>query len=144
MLSVNEEARRSEVLELIGRAKDTFFQLDEEERESAIESSLESATSLRRADLFDRCPSCGGYGWLGTEHVSTSEPEIVDDLISWTVTVLPTGFHCLSCSLELSDYEAMEIAGLGGQRTLQETSDPAEYFSFDPLDALMEPEYQNE
>ncbi len=36
------------------------------------------------------------------------------------------------------------LSGLGGQRTVQEVSDPAEYFAIDPLEALMEPEYINE
>ena len=144
MLSVDEEHRKSEVLELVGRAKDAFSKLDANRQQAALFESELAATSPMRSDLFDRCPSCGGFGWLSTEHVSTSDPEIVDDYLSWTVTMLPTGFTCLSCTLALPDYAAMEIAGLGGQRTLQEISDPADYFSLDPLDALMEPEYQNE
>lgn len=144
MLGVDEEQYKSEVLETIGRAKDAFSKLSEAERESTLQDSETAATSKTRADIFDVCPSCGGYGWLETEHISTSDPEIVDELLYWTVTVLPTAFHCLSCTLELGDYAAMEIAGLGGQRTVQEVSDPAEYFAIDPLEALMEPEYMNE
>lgn len=144
MLDVDEESRRSEVLETLGRAEAAFNELDESERTERLEASAHEAQRLMRADLFEVCPACGGYGWMNTEHVATSEPELVGDLVQWTETYLPTGFTCLSCRLVLGDYEALEIAGIGGQRSEAETAEPTDYFAMDSFGALMEPDYGNE
>lgn len=82
------------------------------------------------------CPACGRTALVRGERVSVKKIEVDEDngtLYRRTV-ILPTSFECLSCQLSLKGHAALHLAGIGGNREVNEEIDPAEFFGIEPSD----------
>jgi predicted RNA-binding Zn-ribbon protein involved in translation (DUF1610 family) len=145
MIQGAEKRAVERVRKAIGEAKAHFTRLDEQEQIARRAAGHTAACRPRGLTRVHACPACGTPAVIRGEQVAVTEPKLEGDMIVVETRVLPTEFECLACGLVLRDHESLHAAEMGGQFTVTEYSDPAEYYGveLDPAD-LYEEEYAND
>jgi len=140
MIKAAESQVLAEVKKLIATAKKTFEQLqvDTRAKNRAI-GEAKAKEALNELAKLVVCPACGTRAVLNGERIHSTEPRLEGDMLVWEIAVLPTEFRCFACELTLKGHEALHSAELGGQYSVEKTSDPFDYFS-----PAYEEEYMNE
>ena len=129
--------RKKEVKKLITDAKKRFISLDIEVRLTKIQESKQLSP-----DVFlgwrkeQKCPACEALAYIHGEIEKRLEPKIDDDEILESVICIPVGFRCGCCGLNLNNHADLFAAGFGEQYTVNERTDPKEFYDidFDPED----------
>jgi hypothetical protein len=146
MIEVRSNDQRAEVERAIAQAKRFFETLDpaEIDRRRALprERQVQSSVTLTTTQT---CPVCASSARVQGQRVQLLEPRAEKDRLVRPVVVLPISFRCSVCELDLDGLQALHSAGVGGQLTVDEYFEPADYFgiTFDPAD-YYEPEYGND
>jgi len=89
-----------------------------------------------------KCPACGSRAVVKGERVAVKEPRIDD--VTGTMyrqrVILPNALNCFVCGLSLKGHASLHAAELGGNYSILEHLDPADYFGIETpdLDAYFE------
>lgn len=142
MIVASQEKVIGDVKKAIAEARKNFEELEQiikEEKRKAAAIQSKTLPSLD-AEMVD-CPACGSKAVLRGERVAVKEPRLDDNdgTISRQMVILPTSLNCPACSLGLKGHASLHAAGLGGNYTVMENVDPAEYFGIEqPTEADFE------
>lgn len=91
------------------------------------------------------CPACKSLATVsgllyGQEQVTHNDGEVVV-----RQPVSPRSFECFACGLKLTNYQQLDVVGMGGRHTRTKRYTPAEYFGLvDPASFEPDPGYDNE
>jgi hypothetical protein len=158
VLSDRRENVKKDVLDRVAAARKLFASLSEEAKAqltSHLPTRVErwvSESTLRRTCM---CPACSSVAIMGGESVGRTPVQVDEEAVTLRreVRVLPNGFVCPYCKLQLSGFQEMNEAGLGSIYTVEEEEDPIKFFGIVPeehvdIDELLKShfaeEYQNE
>jgi hypothetical protein len=143
------DAAKGEVKQRIADQRTAFENLDVEVQESLQESGPpEEVTELNWMRVI-ACPACRTRNAIKGEISDFSQPRVGEDQIELSADVLPTGYSCRACRLELRNHGEMLHAGLGDQYSITQTEDPIDFYGIDPRDLVdpadfYEPDYGND
>jgi len=137
MITAADEELRKQVMSRIGIAKGAF---QAAEAAGGIPAPTGKPGPRSRTESTASCPACGATGRIDGEVIDSSEPKMGGDTIYWDLHILPTGFSCSRCGLQLSSHKEMQVAGLGGQYSRAEYQDPAQFYGM----TYLEPDYGND
>jgi hypothetical protein len=146
MIDVDRARTRGIVAATIANAAKAFQHFPESvQAERRTSGALLARRALGRFAKVVSCPACSSEAQLEGEQITSTEPQLRDDMIVRNTAVLPTAFHCYACALKLGSHAELDAANLGGQFQQEETFDPVEYYGadVDPAD-YFEPEYGND
>ncbi|HEY6342028.1 MAG TPA: hypothetical protein VIY49_11090 [Bryobacteraceae bacterium] len=154
MVGEMEKQTQKEALDLIARARESFENLPEEEREHRRAVGGEKASQSKRlSGTTVDCPACGAKAVIAGKRTGSSEPRLRQDVIVQEHAFIPVKLSCPTCGLSLEGYGLLHAAGLGGQFSAIEEHDPVEFHGIDPyelvdphkvIEAYFEPEYGND
>ena len=147
LIKAAESNVRGTVLAEIARRRAEF-----EEFDPAEQSTLRREAGLRaRANVLGRslsqrtrCPACASFGASSGQRVRSSEPIAEEDTVVIRTVVLPTRFACLGCGLRLKNHAELHFAGIGDQFTVNEHTDPSDFYGLYQPGADDYDEYMNE
>lgn len=143
------QATESDVTERIADRRRRFAEINDPERARLMALGTDSSVAEINWMKVATCPSCGTRSPIRGEVSEFAQPRVGADEIELSAKVLPTGFRCPACELELSDHGEMHYAGLGDQYSVVRTEDPVDFYGIDPLDRVsaedfFEPDYGND
>lgn len=135
---------QAEVQKRIGQAKKAFaaFPLGEQEqRRNALARRI-----LRNPGAFKvvTCPACAAEAEVSGEEIRRTEPRLEDEMVVVEHIILATKFECLSCGLALAGHEELNAAGIGGQFSVVDSSDPLDFYGEAFAEGYFDEEYTNE
>ena len=78
------------------------------------------------------CPACGCQALVTGEEISQRKPALEDDLIVERATMLPTQLACVACGLKIRGHSKLRAVALGSTYTSTGSSDPIDYFGYEP------------
>ncbi len=137
MIEAAAENRKAKVLKRIAAHRTIFGDWSAEEQQEKRETGKMRLVPVGHPSKEVSCPSCGSRCRITGEEVRAID-RLEDDELVREIIVLPTYLHCLVCNLELRGYEALQIAELGGQFTVEKPIELAEYYfdydDYDPAD----------
>lgn len=126
-----------EVKKRINSYKEVFESKEAEEKEELIKKGLERLKqTFQPTKKVEKCVSCQNDALVTGKLISSSEGRLIDGEIVVEDIILPTNLNCFVCGLKLTNHLELNIADLGGQYSIKEVWDPAEYhgIEFDPSD----------
>ncbi|MBK8968011.1 MAG: hypothetical protein IPM36_15360 [Lewinellaceae bacterium] len=130
-----------EVNSRIASYKKVFFDLNEEEQKEKHEFGK---TTIRTTYIpykkVEKCVCCGSDALISGKQISATDAKLVEGEIIQEINVLPTGFTCFSCGLKFTNHSELTVAGYGGQYTVMDYHDPAEYHGIDVPTEEFDPE----
>lgn len=144
-----EQAAEGDVKQRIADQRKAFENLDPDEQQELRAAGISESVAERRWMRVVECPACTTRSPIRGEVSDFSQPRVGEDQIELSAKVLPTGFSCPACRLELRNHGEMLHAGLGDQYTITQTEDPMDFYGIDPLDRVsaedfFEPDYGND
>jgi hypothetical protein len=138
--------RKDVAMNLIAEAKRQFDALEPKERLERLTKAEETIKKkyIPRSKQV-KCPACGAQASVSGEAARYLEPRVTADAIVEKAIIIPTKLECFSCELLLSSHENVVGAGFGDQFTVEEETDPKDYYGieFEPSD-YYEPDYGND
>jgi hypothetical protein len=144
MIAALETKTLSKVKAEIAARRKSFEALADDERAKRRKEGTQFAFLRSRAyplARLTRCPACQTTALSAGKRVRASEPTADEDQILVRIAALPVRFGCAACYLQLLNHAEMHAAGLGGQYTVTETLDPADYYGLVYAD---EPDFYGE
>jgi hypothetical protein len=137
MIAAAEEKVVGDVKKVIAEATRFFSELDQETQSARRKlAELESKTPFVFEAQQVTCPACNSKALMRGERVTIKEAKIDED--SGTMyrqrVILPNSLRCSACDLNLKGHAAVDAAGLGGNYSILEHVDPAEYFGIETPD----------
>jgi hypothetical protein len=144
MISEENKELESKVKQKISKFRDVFNELEEAEKADRIEKAKKKNWEYIRSEKLNNkyktveCPSCGNESLIIGKYISQSEPKVVEDAIEVHHNILPVGLRCFCCGLKFEKNGELTVANLGGQFTVEDHVEPAEYYgiTFDPIEEL--------
>jgi predicted RNA-binding Zn-ribbon protein involved in translation (DUF1610 family) len=134
MVLASQEKAIGDVKKSIAEAKKQFEDLapavqEERRKAAAAKSKIQPSMDSQAVE----CPACGSEALIRGEKVTVKEPKLDDDTgtLFRQRVFLPTAFACSACGLSLKGHGPLHAAGLGGNYTVMENMDPAEYFGIE-------------
>jgi len=91
-----------------------------------------------------RCPSCNSFAAVWGQRVRSGEPIAEEDTVVIRTVALPTRFACYACDLRLSGHPRLHFAGIGDQFTVDEYTEPSEFYGLYQPEPEDYDEYMNE
>ena len=124
------------VRDRVSKHKTTFFSLTKEEQEEIkVNHKINNWKIEGRYKKEEVCPSCDNAGILSGKLISVSDGIAGSTEIIQKLNVLPIGFKCICCKLELLNHLELDVIEMGGQYKVEEAYDPKDYYdlsSFEP------------
>jgi hypothetical protein len=134
MIKERDSELEKEVKDRISLHIKEFRSLSPEMQEERVANSKIAKYSATRPYKKDeQCPACGNIGILSGKLISVSDGKAGEDAIEQDFNVLPTGFECFCCGLQLSNHLELDVVEMGGQYKITEVYSPREYFDI-PVD----------
>jgi len=147
LIKAAESDVRGKVLSEIARRRTAFEELDpadqaDKRREARLQAQ---ATVLGRALAQRiRCPACDSFAASWGQRVRSSEPIAEEDTVVIRTVVLPTRFTCYACELRLNTHPQLHFAGVGDQFTVNEYTEPSDFYGLYEPEPEDYGEYMNE
>jgi hypothetical protein len=138
---------KGKVLAEIARRRSAFEALHSEEQATLrSEAGLKARASVLGRSLAQRvrCPACESFGVAWGQRVRSSEPIAEEDTVVVRTVVLPTHLLCYACELRLNSHAQLHFAGLGEQFTVNEYTEPEDFYSLYQPEPEDYGEYMNE
>jgi len=147
LIRAAESNVKGKVLSEIARRCAAFEELD-----PGVQSDLRAEAALKaRANLLGRglsqrihCPACTSFGATWGQRVRSGEPIAEEDIVVIRTVVLPTGFACYACELRLNSHAQLHFAGIGDQFTVNEYTEPSDFYGLYQPEPEDYGEYMNE
>ena len=131
LIKATESNVKGTVLREIARRRAAFEDLDRNvQSELRAESALKARANVlgRRLAERIRCPACASFGVSWGQRVRSGEPIAEEDTVVIRTVVLPTRFECYACELRLGSHPRVHFAGIGDQFTVNEYTEPSDYY----------------
>jgi hypothetical protein len=117
-----------------------------------VQSKLRREAGLQaRANVLERalsqrirCPACASFGATWGQRVRSGEPLAEEDTVVIRTVVLPTRFVCYACELRLNTHAQLHFAGIGDQFTVNEYTEPSDFYGLYQPEPEDYGEYMNE
>lgn len=136
MIKGEEASRKAAVLKRVASAKKSYAKLSSLVRIRRIaESKVTLAQLAADANKLDKCPACLNDCCILGSRITTGDPRLDGDEILIRASYLPESMKCLVCLLNLKGHQELHIVSKGGQYSVDEVYDAAEYYA---------PEYEPE
>ncbi len=134
MIKAVEEQITAKVKKAIADAGKAFQGLTEPEQLlKSQEGDREAQVAYLKskyARLCD-CIACGRKAVLDGEKVGAGKPRLDEGQVTQEIVLLPTNYSCFTCGLNFQRHAELHAAGLGGNYTIVESTDPVQYFNID-------------
>jgi hypothetical protein len=143
MIAAAQEKAVGDVKKAIADAAKQFSELGSTEQEDRRKvAEVQSRASIGMEGELINCPACDCKAVVRGERVAVKEPKLDDvtGTIYRQMVILPNSFSCFCCGLTLKGHGSLHVAGLGGNYSVLENVDPADYFGIETpdLDAYFE------
>jgi hypothetical protein len=140
MITETDKKLIADVKKRIDEVKTDFEKFKKEDRESKQKSGSQMANTVLKINQLhakiEKCICCDASAVIIGKTISVSEAKLKDDRIIQENIILPTNFICYSCGIELNGHQELKIANYGGQFTVKEEWEPAEYHGIDTVSSL--------
>ena len=113
-IHANENEVRDRVLKRIAAYRSVFEGRPSSEQAAARQSAANEAECYHRRTLAT-CPACGAQSLILGRVFGPQHTQLVQDGIQIQQEIIPSGFQCNSCRLELIGYPELHAAGIGGR-----------------------------
>lgn len=147
LIRAAESNVRGKVLAEIAQLRAAFEALDPQaQTQRRREGNLQARANVLGRPLSQRtrCPACSSGGMRAGQRVRSGEPIAEEDTVVIRTVVLPTRFVCYACGLKLKSHPHVHFAGLGDQFTVDEYTDPADFYGLYQPEPEDYEEYMNE
>jgi hypothetical protein len=138
---------RGKVLSEIARRRAAFDELDpDDQAEKQRDARLRAQGTVLGRTLAQRirCPACTSFAASWGQRVRSSEPIAEEDTVVIRTVVLPTRFLCYACELRLNTHPQLHFAGIGDQFTVNEYTEPSDFYGLYEPEPEDYGEYMNE
>jgi len=135
MIREKDASLEKTVRDRIAKCSREYLALTPEEQSALVSNfNKEKWRVLGRYKKEEKCPSCLNQGVLTGKLISTSSAKVGEAEIIQHLNILPTGFKCLCCGLEINNHLELDIIEMGGQYKTEEIFDPKDYYeiTFEP------------
>jgi hypothetical protein len=147
LIRATESNVKGTVLREIALRRAAFERLDPSvQAELRAEAALKARANVLGRGLAQRirCPACASFGASWGQRVRSGEPIAEEDTVVIRTVVLPTRFACYVCELRFSSYPQLHFAGIGDQFTVNEYTEPSDFYGLYQPEPEDYGEYMNE
>ncbi|AFC26260.1 hypothetical protein [Saprospira grandis] len=132
MIIESDKSLITEVNSRIAHQRKEFFSLSAEDQTQNIEHAQKVIQSTYAPySKIVECISCKSDSLIKGEPISVTDAKLFEDEIIQKINILPTNFTCFACGLKLTNHNELQVAEYGGQYSVTDYHDPAEYHGID-------------